>query len=336
MKRVTLDLDQLVEDGELTTAEADRLAGFAVQSRQLQAIINILMIFGAIAVAAGVIALEPSATTGLILALVALGGGAAIYMQPSTEWRVLSHGLIIMGCLGLSGWMGWQAYEHPETMPDWTPQLLSAILFTAAAIFFRQGFLAALSPLAIGALIGSGTAYWHASYALFVEEPTISIFVFSAMAGGLYFLRDKIPPIYEGISTIAARVAFFMLNFAFWVGSLWGDRLLEHWQKPDYKANYDWEAYEAWRNSAINVPEAVFSLGWAALLGGCIWLGTRDHRRFLANTALVFLAIHFYTQLFETLGAEPIILVFAGLSMVGAAVGVARFDNWLRGHTAKA
>jgi quercetin dioxygenase-like cupin family protein len=39
---------------------------------------------------------------------------------------------------------------------------------------------------------------------------------------------------------------------------------------------------------------------------------------------LVFLAIHGYTQYFETFGAEPMSLLIAGLVLVGLAIGVAR------------
>ena len=37
------------------------------------------------------------------------------------------------------------------------------------------------------------------------------------------------------------------------------------------------------------------------------------------------------SALFETLGAEPTVLILCGLTMVGAAVGITRFDQWLQG-----
>ena len=48
---------------------------------------------------------------------------------------------------------------------------------TASALWFRSALLAAFAVLSLGAILGSGTGYWHASYALFVEEPTITIIV---------------------------------------------------------------------------------------------------------------------------------------------------------------
>ncbi|MBB34448.1 MAG: hypothetical protein CME88_13915 [Hirschia sp.] len=330
MAKTILDLDKLVADGSLSAEDANRLKGLGEPSNRIGVFINLFCILGALAVAAGVVALEPSPAIGLLLALVALGGGAALYFTTGKDWRVLAHGLVIMGCVGLVGWMAWQA---EETWPDgmgWVVHLFAFMIFTGAAVIFRQPFLAALSPLALGALVGSGTAYWHASYGIFVREATLSILLFSAVAGWLYWLRNRLDEAWQGITTVAARVSFFMVNFAFWVGSLWGDWIGEMWAAPDRW----WGASQEWREHAIFIHEGIFSIGWLAFLVACIWLGTRDHRRFLANTAVVFLAIHAYTQLFETLGAAPWTLVIAGLSMVGVAAGVARFDAWQKARAA--
>jgi hypothetical protein len=71
------------------------------------------------------------------------------------------------------------------------------------------------------------------------------------------------------------------------------------------------------------LPEWPFSIGWAAL---CIALFLRTPRgSFLSTSALVFLGIHAYTQYFEVFGAEPVTLLFAGLTLVGLAVGLTRY-----------
>ena len=46
---------------------------------------------------------------------------------------------------------------------------------------------------------------------------------------------------------------------------------------------------------------------------------------FLSVTATVFLAIHAYTQYFETFGAHPETLLLGGLGLVALAVLAARF-----------
>ena len=61
--KIVLDITRLVEEGKLTAQEAERLQGLAKRDTGSLAI-NVLMSFGAVAVAAGIIALEPAFTTG--------------------------------------------------------------------------------------------------------------------------------------------------------------------------------------------------------------------------------------------------------------------------------
>ena len=63
--KIVLDITRLVEEGKLTT-EAARLQALAKRDTGSLAI-NVLMAFGAVAVAAGIIALEPAFTTGAAL-----------------------------------------------------------------------------------------------------------------------------------------------------------------------------------------------------------------------------------------------------------------------------
>lgn len=311
----------MVANGELTQAEADRLAGLGVAAGRLGLIVNVLSIFGALAVSAGVLALAPSPEIGLLPAAASIGAGAFAFYRAGPDWRVLAHGLIVMGVIGLSGWIAIKlgSEEHPGAAP-W----LIFGLVAAAAGWFRQPFLAALAPLALGSCIGAGSGYWHASYAIFVRECLITIVVFSALAALLYAARDRLAEIWASTLTSAARVSFFVVNFGFWVGSLWGDYPGRLWATPDsaWWSTPDPEAH------LMFVPGWIFSIGWAAFLGACVWLGMRDQRRFLANTALTFLSIHAYTQFFETLGAQPWTLIVGGGSMLGVAAGIAKFDAW--------
>ena len=109
-----------------------------------------------------------------------------------------------------------------------------------------------------------------------------------------------------------------MVNFAFWVGSLWGDRIGEHWLAPSA-----WSDRNAWREAATDIPEIVFTLGWAAFLIAMIVKVRRGG--FVSVTSIVFLAIHGYTQYFELLGANAASLVVGGIVLVGLAVAGARF-----------
>jgi len=123
---------------------------------------------------------------------------------------------------------------------------------------------------------------------------------------------------------IPARVSFFMVNFGFWVGTLWGDWPGEHFAS---KGDFDWETAKQWREAAFHIPDWLFSIGWAGFLVAGILFGLREHNRFITNTAIVFLCIHFYTQFFEFLGLNPVTLVVGGLLMLAAAVWLFRFDQ---------
>jgi len=69
------------------------------------------------------------------------------------------------------------------------------------------------------------------------------------------------------------------------------------------------------------VPRDVFTVLWAvALAGAAVW-AWRANRRWPLITATVFAAIHFYTQWFERLGAEPVGVLVAGLLTI--AIGFA-------------
>lgn len=324
MRIIRLDLAALEQSGALTLAEAARLESLALPDKRGGLITNVLLIFGALAVAAAAIALVPNAGTGLALALAALAGAEGLRrLAPGDAFGVLSAGLALMGTLGLAGWVAWELGAAPSPT---LPALLVTGVLTAGAIWFRSAFLAALAVLALGAVFGTGTGYWHASYALFVEEPLITIGVFGALAAAFYGVRRRAGEAWQMLLSVAARTAMVLVHFAFWVGSLWGDILGDSaWSASRYD---DYTGYETWQSTALTVPEWPFSIGWAALALALALLTRRGC--FLSVSALVFLGIHGYTQYFETFGAEPVTLLVAGLTLVGLAVGLAGFVR--KGH----
>jgi len=315
MALVRIDLDQLQQDGLIGPDLARLIAERAQPDGRAGLFVNLALILGALAVASGAIALVPNATTGLVLALLAIGAAEGIRrMAPGASLKVLSAGLALMGVLGLAGWVGW---EYRDVDEPTMPALLITLIMGGGAAWFRSGFLSALAVLALGAVFGTGTGYWHACYGLFVEQPAITIGVFGALAAGLYAARERIAAVWADLATIAARTAFFLANFGFWVGSLWGDDLGERYR---YSEGQSWED---WRAATTHIPEAVFSLGWPVLLIGTMLKAKRGG--FLSVTATVFLAIHAYTQYFETFGAHPETLLLGGLGLVALAVLAARF-----------
>src|SRR5271168_2462428 len=68
--KIVLDVTRLVREGKLTPEQAEELKALASRDIGILAI-NILMSFGAIAVAAGILALNPSFATGAAIGVCA-------------------------------------------------------------------------------------------------------------------------------------------------------------------------------------------------------------------------------------------------------------------------
>ena len=110
-----------------------------------------------------------------------------------------------------------------------------------------------------------------------------------------------------------------LVNFGFWIGSLWGDPLILLSRLAGRTA--------APRLDDVVIPHTVFSVAWAAVLIGAALWGMRINRRWLVNVAAVFGAIHFYTQWFETLGATPVSVLLGGIVMLGIALALWTFNK---------
>jgi iron complex transport system permease protein len=114
-----------------------------------------------------------------------------------------------------------------------------------------------------------------------------------------------------------------LVNFGFWIGSLWGDHslLIRSVLRHDPSVLTDFST------SPELVPPMAFIIGWAVvLLGVGIW-AVRENRRWVVNIAAVFAAIHFYTQWFERLGLEPVSVLVGGLLMLALALGLWMFNK---------
>ncbi len=305
--KVVLDLTKLVAEGKLTPAQAGELKAMAGRDASLLAI-SVLMTFGACAVAAGVIALLPSLLTEVALGVAFTAVGLGVSFTAGPQWSLLGTANAIIGALMLSG----GALAVAEG--NWCGFAISAVILMALAIVIRSALLSALTVLAIAALLGSSTGYETATYFLEVKEPTVTIVLFSVLALAAYLISRQVSSDYERVALSFARVSLFMVNFGFWIGSLWGDDCGKSWLgRP-----------------IVQIPDMVFIVGWAlALLGVGIW-AARANRRFVFNTVATFGAIHFYTQWFERLGGNPIAITVGGVLIVAVAVALWRYNAKLK------
>jgi len=305
--KVVLDLSQLLEDGEITQAEADKLKRLSVKSTGSLAF-NILIGFGVIAVAVGAIALVPDAMTGIILGAIVLGLGLVILHQSPLEWGVLGNICVILGALGLGGGIVYMSQGSIWAF------LGCAVGFAIAGIVAKSGLLIALAIMALSSVLGARTGYFHASYFLGIKEPTLTIIAFSLITLAAYQVSLFVSAAYERLALMAARVSILLVNFGFWIGSLWGDSLEQ-------------VAILFKRSDVVVIPRLYFVIGWAlALIAFAVWAMKND-RRWVVNVCAVFGAIHFYTQFFERLGPNPLAILLGGVSALGIAVAIWQFNK---------
>lgn len=289
--KVTLDLDDLVKRGELTPAEAERLRGFAKAETGTLGT-NILLSFGASAIVIGLGTLFPTAETAVILGGLLLGLGLVLRFNGIERWTLFGEVCVTIGALALSGGISILANGSVPI------NLGIGAGLAVAAVAARSGLLAALAVIMFTATIGGATAYNGS----FFWQPTLTVGILAAMTLGLYLLSLRLPPDYERLAIIAARVAILMLNFGFLVGSLFGD-------------------------DALRLPPLAFTVAWAAvLLVTGVW-AIRANRRWVVNAAAVFGAIHFFIQWFATLGPSPISIVGGGLLLVGFGFAIRWFNR---------
>ncbi len=301
--KVTLDLDLLLQQGKISQAEYDRLSALAAAGTASLAF-NILISFGVIAVSGAALALVPAPVTAVVIGLAILIAGLMVLQREAEQWRLVANICILVGALMAGG--GIIALGRGSLVAI----LGVALFFGAAALLSRSNLLAVLATLMGSAAIGARTGYYHASYFLVIQEPSLTILVFTFLAIGLYSLSKQLSAAYARLAVTASRTGVFLVNFGFWVGSLWGDRFGDP--------------------TRIRIPESAFSLGWAlALTATALWALKRNHR-WVLNTVATFGGIHFYTQWFEHLGASPQTVLLAGLLTLGFAVGLRRINSRMK------
>ncbi len=295
--KVTLDLDVLVAQGKLSAEEAERLKGFATTETGALAA-NILFGLGATGIAMGIAALIPSLYSVAVIGGIMFAIGFSIRLQRVEAAAIFGQIVMVVGALAVCAGIGGL----------WGDMLLVRIALTlglaVAAVAAFSGLLTALAVLAFGLTITIDADPWVPTQFL-----TVAIMALSGLVLGLYLLSLRLAPAYERLAIIAMRVAIILVNAAFFAGSLVGD-------------------------SGANVPAGLFSIAWAlALLAFGAW-AVFANRRWVVNSVAVFGALHFFTQWFIALGAQPISILGGGVLLIGFGVALVRFNTWLAARNA--
>ena len=311
--KVTLDISRLVEEGKVTPEEAQRL--IALASRETGSLaINILIGFGVVAIAAGAVALVPTPLTAVTLGLALTAAGFAVLVSRVKQWDVLGQICLVIGALMFCG--GVIAFCEGSL----AAMLIVTAVLALIAVAARSSLLTVLAVLAASACLGAKAGYAHAMYSLAIFEPTLTIVLFSALAFAAYQVSKRLPADYERIALAAVRTAILLVNFGFWIGSLWGDPLF-------LLSRMAGKARAAPRLEDVVIPHTVFSIAWAVVVIAAALWAMRINRRWLVNVAAIFGAIHFYTQWFETLGATPVSVLLGGLMLLAIALALWAFNR---------
>ena len=307
--KITLDVDRLLSEGKITPAEGARLKELASQETGSQGL-NLLIGFGVLATTGGALALLRSASASIILGGILEAAGIGLLERHQREWGTLGSILLLVGALTIAG--GILIFTDGRLVGYLAVTVICAVVGVVA----RSGMLVAMAVIGLSASLGAATNYQHASYQLVIRQPALTVVGFTLLALATYRLALRLPPDTERLAVIASRTSLILVNFGFWVGSLWGDSL---WLRPP-----SWSL-----GSGEVIPDWGFALLWAvALISTGIW-AVRQNRRWVVNTVAVFGAFHFYTQYFERLGASPLTLVLGGVIALGLAVGLARYNRRL-------
>lgn len=296
--KVTLDLDALVAEGKLTPDEAERLRGFAAADTSALGA-NVLFALGATAVACGVAALLPTLETVVALGALLFGAGLFIRMQGFARMQIFAQIVLVIGALALCAGLGGLYGEN------WLVRAGLTLGLTVSAVLARSGLLAGLAVLGFAMTITFDPDTWPPNHFLVVV-----IVALCALILVLYILSLRLPQAMERLAIIAMRVGIVLVNVAFFAGSVFGD-------------------------DRLGVSGVAFSIAWAiALLAFGAW-AVFANRRWVVNSVAVFGAVHFFTQWFMVLGAQPISIVGGGLLLIVFGLALARFNNWVGGRPSR-
>ncbi len=290
--KILIDLDRAVTEGAITAVERDRLRAMS-GGQTADLALNILIGFGVVAMTVGLVILSGGLAGLLPPGILLAAAGLWLVLKAGRRWAMLGQIVLVVGAALLGAGLVVMGGGSAGSL------LIASAILAGAAVVAENGLLAAGATLVLASVFGASTRYGHARYTLIVEEPTWTIAAFALLAVGLVALAPRLPAAQERLALIAARTAALMVNFAFLVGSLWGD-------KP----------------GADHIPALAFSVAWAlALIGAAIW-AWRENRRWPLVAATAFGAIHFYTQFFERIGPHPAAIALAGLSSVAIGYGL--------------
>ncbi len=281
--KVTLDISKLLGEGKITQSEFDKLTLLSSQETTLLAV-NIIIAFGILAVAGGIISLKTILLDGVALGLAAKLAGLWLIYNHQERWGALGNALFVIGSFSIANGLI-QYYEN------------NLLVFVFIAFFFiitgciaKSSLLVMFSALSIAPLVHSSQyrLQFHVSELVYCGTPLSKILVYGILSISAWLLASKLPPKFARLAVIFSRTSFIMMNFGFLTGSYWGD----------------------------DSSKTILTFLWAAALITAVYWSIQNSDRFALNTVAAFGAALFYTQWLEVLWAHPFATISSGIIII--------------------
>ncbi|MDF1715791.1 MAG: hypothetical protein P1U75_03810 [Antarcticimicrobium sp.] len=314
---------------------------------------NATAVIGAVLLVGGAVGwgVQASGSAGIAAVLgLPIGLGAyAVWRRGPGRLRFLAGWLTCLGVAAhLTGMLSEPLGAFLAGVPPWILYHYAAAVLILCGVALDIRLVSALSIPMLAVALSSRSFYQTGTYGLAIYESTLTVLQMALLAGLCLWLIRSQPDRIGRHAVILGRLAFIWMNMAFWIGSLWGDRVGYHLWGPrwsDFSADPGWRAddsavaaYEAARAAfqadATVISSDAYALVWAVvILGVGLWAAMAT-RRAVFNTAVTFGAIHLYTQYFERLEAAAGTVVVAGLIAIALAYGAWRLNGWIRDRAA--
>jgi hypothetical protein len=307
--KLLVDVARLEATGTITADQAVAIRRIAGAETTALAI-NVVTVLGVVAVVGGVVALNPDPVLIAGLGIVLAVAGFLVRLRKSDGIAFLGAALVFIGTLMHVSAVGTIAGDGPLALA------YATVVFLIVGAILRNRFLVALAAVSTASLLGASTGYRHATYELGIDQPTLTIVVFTLLAIVSYALARRVPDRYADLPRVFGLLSVIWVNVAFWIGSLWGDDPGAGWTRDPAAAP-----------GGFHIPDAVFAIVWAAALLGIGVLAAARHQRGLVNAVATFGAIHFYTQWFDRIGFEPWMVIAAGVLAVAIASLLWRYNQ---------
>jgi hypothetical protein len=276
----------------------------------------------------------------LIAGLVAASLMALVFRKRTKHGFIIGAIFIMCTALHLAG-TGQLIQDHALSgWPLALAYLYGALVIALAGAYIDVRFITALAIIPFAQMLDTSSDYYHATYAFYSAESTLSIAQMLGLIGLLLWLGTHMDERLRRHSATLVVMAFIIANMCALVGSLWGDVVGEHmWgpQRPNYRdyapyatmadarAHFK-ELHEMFLTSSFRISKHVYAIVWAIALALTAGFAAHKNMRGLFNTSITFGAIHAYTQAFESFGDEPLAYVVGGLTAIPLAWGMWRLN----------